>query len=149
MRCTKCGTESTTGRKFCAACGSPLSSRCPKCGAGNAPSSAFCEDCGTALAGNAASAATSSPQAPSTAPQIRITPEEPDASTALEGERKTVTALFADIKGSMELMEDLDPEEARAIVDPALRLMIEAVHRYDGYIVQSTGQPELIRADGV
>jgi class 3 adenylate cyclase len=50
-----------------------------------------------------------------------------------------VTALFADIKGSMELMEDLDPEEARAIVDPALRLMIDAVHRYDGYIVQSTG----------
>jgi class 3 adenylate cyclase/tetratricopeptide (TPR) repeat protein len=56
-----------------------------------------------------------------------------------DGERKTVTALFADIKGSMELMEDLDPEEARAIVDPALKLMIDAVHRYDGYIVQSTG----------
>jgi len=56
-----------------------------------------------------------------------------------EGERKTVTALFADIKGSMDLIEDLDPEEARAIVDPALTLMIDAVHRYDGYIVQSTG----------
>jgi class 3 adenylate cyclase len=55
------------------------------------------------------------------------------------GERKTVTALFADIKGSMELMEDLDPEEARSIIDPALKLMIDAVHRYDGYIVQSTG----------
>jgi predicted ATPase len=50
-----------------------------------------------------------------------------------------VTALFADIKGSTELMEDLDPEEARAIVDPAFKLMIDAVHRYDGYIVQSTG----------
>jgi class 3 adenylate cyclase len=49
------------------------------------------------------------------------------------------TALFADIKGSMELMEDLDPEEARAIIDPALKLMMEAVRRYDGYIVQSTG----------
>ena len=56
-----------------------------------------------------------------------------------EGERKTVTALFADIKGSTELMEDLDPEEARGIIDPALKLMIEAVRRYDGYIVQSTG----------
>ena len=56
-----------------------------------------------------------------------------------EGERKTVTALFADIKGSTELMADLDPEQARAIIDPALRLMIDAVHRYDGYIVQSTG----------
>ena len=57
----------------------------------------------------------------------------------LDGERKTVTALFADIKGSTELMEDLDPEEARAIIDPALKLMIDAVHRYDGYVVQSTG----------
>ena len=56
-----------------------------------------------------------------------------------DGERKTVTALFADIKGSVELMEDLDPEEARAIVDPALKLMIDAVQRYGGYIVQSTG----------
>jgi class 3 adenylate cyclase len=63
----------------------------------------------------------------------------PDASTTLDGERKTVTALFADIKGSTELMEDLDPEEARAIIDPALKLMIDAVHRYDGYVVQSTG----------
>jgi hypothetical protein len=51
--------------------------------------------------------------------------EQPDAST-VDGERKTVTALFADIKGSMELMEDLDPEEARAIVDPALKLMMDA-----------------------
>jgi class 3 adenylate cyclase len=139
MRCTKCGTESTTSRKFCAACGSPLSSRCPKCGAENAPSSAFCEDCGTALAGHAALATTSLPQAESTAPKTRITPEQPDASKAIEGERKTVTALFADIKGSMDLMEDLDPEEARSIVDPAISLMIDAAHRYDGYVVQSTG----------
>jgi len=57
----------------------------------------------------------------------------------LDGERKTVTALFADIKGSTELMEDLDPEDARAIIDPALKLMIDAAHRYDGYVVQSTG----------
>src|SRR5439155_14579394 len=71
--------------------------------------------------------------------EIRIKPDQIDSSSALDGERKTVTALFADIKGSMELMEDLDPEEARAIVDPALKLMIGAVHRYDGYIVQSTG----------
>jgi class 3 adenylate cyclase len=57
----------------------------------------------------------------------------------LEGERKTVTALFADIKGSTELMRDLDPEEACAIVDPVLQLMMEAVHRYGGYVAQSTG----------
>jgi predicted ATPase/class 3 adenylate cyclase len=57
----------------------------------------------------------------------------------IDGERKTVTALFADLKGSTALMEEMDPEEARAIIDPALRIMIEAVKRYDGYVVQSTG----------
>jgi class 3 adenylate cyclase len=64
---------------------------------------------------------------------------EPALSYAPEEERKTVTALFADIKGSMDLMEQLDPEEARALVDPALHLMIASVNRYGGYIVQSTG----------
>jgi len=61
------------------------------------------------------------------------------ARGAPDGERKTVTALFADIKGSMNLIEDLDPEEARHIIDPALKLMMDAVHRYEGYVVQSTG----------
>jgi len=139
MRCAKCGTDTTTGKKFCAACGSPLSSRCPKCGAEHAPSSGFCEDCGTALAGNAGPAATGTPKAASTVPEIRLTPEQPNASATIDGERKTVSALFADIRGSTELEQDLDPEEARAIVDPALKLMIDAVQRYDGYVVQSTG----------
>ncbi len=71
-------------------------------------------------------------------PAVRVRLEH-EAADAAGGERKTVTALFADIKGSMDLMERLDPEEARAIVDPALKLMIDAMHRYDGYIVQSTG----------
>jgi class 3 adenylate cyclase/tetratricopeptide (TPR) repeat protein len=61
------------------------------------------------------------------------------ATETLEGERKTVTMLFADIKGSMDLMEDLDPEEARAIVDPALKLMMEAMQHYGGYVAQQTG----------
>jgi class 3 adenylate cyclase/predicted ATPase len=61
------------------------------------------------------------------------------ARSTSDGERKTITALFADIKNSMILIEDLDPEEARAIVDPALRLMMDAVHRYEGYVAQSTG----------
>ena len=73
---------------------------------------------------------------------IRVTSEQADASTLTDGERKTVTALFADIKGSMELIEDLDPEEARYLVDPALKLMMDAVHRYGGYVAQSTGDED-------
>ena len=54
-------------------------------------------------------------------------------------ERKTVTALFADLKGSTALIEGLDPEEARALIDPALQLMMDAIHRYDGYVAQALG----------
>jgi class 3 adenylate cyclase len=62
-----------------------------------------------------------------------------EAEKVPEGERKLVTALFADIKGSTELMEDLDPEDARRMIDPALKLMMDAINRYGGYIVQSSG----------
>src|SRR5215469_533642 len=133
MRCTKCGAENREGAKFCNDCAAPLAIQCPACGAVNKPSARFCDACATAL-----SARPQEPVQPQPAPAVRFATEDSGAQPP-EGERKTVTALFADIKGSMELMEDLDPEEARAIVDPALKLMIDAVRRYDGYIVQSTG----------
>src|SRR5580700_360151 len=138
MRCTKCGTENAVGKKFCSQCGSGLPSSCPKCGAENTQASRFCGDCGAALVGNAEPVATRSSQIGSIPPNIRVAPENPDA-LATDGERKTVTALFADIKGSTELERDLDPEEARAIIDPALKLMMAAVHSYGGYVAQSTG----------
>jgi class 3 adenylate cyclase len=138
MLCAKCGAENPAGKRFCGDCGAPLANRCGQCGAENPPEKKFCGDCGGLLGtAVAAAVAPSSPQR--SAPNIRVTPEQPDASAVIEGERKTVTALFADIKGSTELMEDLDPKEARAIIDPALKLMIDAAHRYDGYVVQSTG----------
>ncbi|HKN59652.1 MAG TPA: adenylate/guanylate cyclase domain-containing protein [Candidatus Acidoferrales bacterium] len=133
MRCSNCKTENPLGKKFCGDCGAALANLCPKCGADNPAGKRFCGECGTALGAPAAAAsATKSNDSP-----IRVA-ETPGAEN-LEGERKTVTALFADIKGSTELEQDLDPEEARTIVDPALKLMIDAVRRYDGYIVQSTG----------
>jgi class 3 adenylate cyclase/predicted ATPase len=94
----------------------------------------FCQECGTSF-GEAAEA--KKPVGHGTT-DIRISSRPPVGEIA-EGERKTVTALFADIKGSMELIEDLDPEEARRLVDPALKLMMDAVHRYQGYVAQSTG----------
>jgi class 3 adenylate cyclase len=138
MRCTKCGTDSRTGRKFCANCGSALAICCPKCSAENEASSRFCEDCGAPLAPALPDAGVETAPRPHDEIRVAVTVND-SADTAFDGERKTVTALFADIKGSMELIEDLDSEEARAIVDPALKLMIDAVRRYDGYVVQSTG----------
>ena len=129
MRCTKCGTEGTLGRKFCKECGSPLSNQCAKCGADNSPSAKFCEDCGAGWGAPTVAAKKSDE------PQIRVA--DTPASETLDGERKIISALFADIKGSTALMEEMDPEEARAIIDPALRIMIEAVKRYDGYSLPS------------
>jgi class 3 adenylate cyclase/tetratricopeptide (TPR) repeat protein len=139
MRCSKCATENRDGRKFCAECGAPLNARCTSCGAENEPAEKFCGECGVALAGKAQAVSSKPPATNSAAPEIHVAPTRTDSSDIPEGERKTVTALFADIKGSMELIEDLDPEEARRLVDPALKLMSEATHRYEGYVVQSTG----------
>src|SRR5262249_9349387 len=105
---------------------------CPACKAAVSRGARFCKQCGTAIESAAPASAKKSNDGP-----IRVA--DASASENLDGERKTVTALFADIKGSMDLIEDLDPEEARAIVDPALKLMIEAVHHYGGYVSQSTG----------
>ena len=68
-----------------------------------------------------------------------VSPSDMEARGTPDGERKTITALFADVKGSTALIEDLDPEDARAIIDPALAFMMEAVHRYEGYVAQSLG----------
>jgi class 3 adenylate cyclase/tetratricopeptide (TPR) repeat protein/ribosomal protein L40E len=138
MRCSKCGTNNPSTNSFCARCGNALTKLCARCKAENPPTSDFCGKCGAPLTIGVSTAVVASSTTES-ASGVRIAPEQPDASPTIDGERKTVTALFADIKGSMDLMEDIDPEEARAIVDPALKLMMDAAHRYDGYIVQSTG----------
>src|SRR5713226_4049828 len=137
MRCTKCGAENPAGKRFCGDCGAALVNRCARCSAENPPEKRFCGDCGSAL-GTDVVAEGGKQSAAGADGGVRIASESQTPET-IDGERKTVTALFADIKGSTELMEDIDPEEARAIVDPALKLMMDAVHRYDGYIVQSTG----------
>ena len=139
MRCSSCDFENAAGKKFCIRCGAALRSRCPKCGSENSPEASFCGDCGAVLVDTVPPNAPSASVAKPTGLGIRVTAEQTNASVATDGERKTVTALFADIKGSTEMMRDLDPEEARAIVDPVLKLMMEAVHRYGGYIAQSLG----------
>jgi class 3 adenylate cyclase len=137
MNCPACGQDNPEGASFCNQCAKPLPMRCLECGTSNPVGSNFCNGCAAPLTAVRKSSTTTATEQSNF--KIQIKPEQIDPSSALDGERKTVTALFADIKGSMELMEDLDPEEARAIVDPALKLMIDAVHRYGGYIVQSTG----------
>src|SRR5712692_8609234 len=136
MRCAKCGAENPVGLKFCNECAAPFGRRCGKCGFENAPTSKFCGECASPL--NVPEGSDRSPAVVVSTPAVRVAAEQAEASS-IEGERKIITALFADIKGATELMEELDPEKARALIDPALKLMIEAVRRYEGYVVQSTG----------
>jgi class 3 adenylate cyclase len=109
--------------------------RCSQCGAENRANARFCDACGLVLAGRSFGSA--SPRGTGTVDaQINLQTIGPELP---QGEPQTVTVLFADLKGSTELMEALDPEEARTIVDPALRIMVDAVTRYEGHVVQSTG----------
>jgi predicted ATPase/class 3 adenylate cyclase len=132
MRCPKCQAENREGRRFCAECGASLSLPCPFCGFSNEPSEKFCGGCGQPLA---------SPQQVATkfsSPEV-YTPKHLaekilTSKSALEGERKQVTVLFGDMKGSMELLADRDPEEARKLFDAVIEHMMEAVHRYEGTV---------------
>jgi uncharacterized membrane protein YvbJ len=105
MKCAKCGAENRQGAKFCNECAAPIEASCPKCGSRNKPGAKFCDECGTSLGASAAA----SPKRPNDR-SVRKT-EGASASENIEGERKTVTMLFGDIKGSMELIEDLDPRK--------------------------------------
>ena len=140
MRCRDCNSENAQATKFCGNCGAPLRNLCEGCGFENPSEFAFCGRCGSAL--RTLARETRDNEVPTlSAPRALLAGRTRPSVTsgATEGERKTLTALFADIKGSTELLRDLDPEMARAIIDPVLHLMIVAVHRYDGYVAQSTG----------
>jgi class 3 adenylate cyclase/tetratricopeptide (TPR) repeat protein len=143
MRCPHCQHENREGARFCAACGRSVAPKCPACGSQSPPGAAFCDQCGLTLTGTT-TAASPPPLVPRAQTPQAYTPTHLaekilTSRAALEGERKQVTVLFADLKGSTELIEGLDPEEARQLLDPALHVMMGAVHRYEGTVNQVLG----------
>jgi class 3 adenylate cyclase/tetratricopeptide (TPR) repeat protein len=135
MRCSRCLTENHEGLRFCEECGTRLTAICPSCSAEITPSKRFCGFCGTALAASRENRFTS----PESYTPPHLVEKIITSKAALEGERKQVTVLFADLKGSMELLANRDPEDAREILDPVLEMMMEAVHKYDGTVNQVMG----------
>jgi class 3 adenylate cyclase len=137
MTCPRCQQDNPTHARFCLGCGARLSLACGACGAELPGGARFCLQCGQAVAGSPAAPVRS--PAPATYTPKHLAEKILTSKTALEGERKQVTVLFADLKGSMELLADRDPEEARKLLDPVLERMMEAVHHYEGTVNQVMG----------
>jgi class 3 adenylate cyclase/tetratricopeptide (TPR) repeat protein len=136
MNCPRCQHDNPAGVKFCGECGSRLESVCAACGAANPPGNKFCGQCGAALVEALISTKFAAPE---TYTPKHLAEKILTSKSALEGERKQVTVLFADMKGSMELLVDRDPEEAHKLLDPVIEHMMEAVHRYEGTVNQVMG----------
>ena len=140
MNCSRCQAENREGARFCRECGATFGAVCPSCGAKVEVGGKFCDDCGAPLV---------TAPVPGSKPSRFASPESYTpkhlvekiltSRAALERERKQVTVLFADLKGSMELLADRDPEDARKLLDPVLEYMMEAVHRYEGTVNQVMG----------
>ncbi len=140
MKCQECQFDSPEAARFCIQCGLPLDLRCPKCGVTTPARGKFCMACGHSLA------ETGKPQPPPldySAPQTYTPKHLADniltTRFALEGERKLVTVLFADVAHFTSLSEKLDPEEVHQILDGCFQILMAEIHRFEGTINQFTG----------
>jgi class 3 adenylate cyclase len=136
MKCSGCGHENRDAAKFCEECATALGRKCTRCGADLRPIAKFCGECAAPVTGT-------SPPPRSTDPRS-YTPKHLaekilTSRSALEGERKQVTVLFADVKGSMELAEQVDLEEWHKIMDRFFAILAEDVHRFERTNNQYTG----------
>src|SRR5215468_4740323 len=141
MICQQCRLENSSDAIFCDQCGARLEAACPKCGEPNRQGAKFCRNCGQLINLTAATAPAMVAGVPP--PETYVPKHLAEKILAsrqfLEGERKEVTVLFADIRGSTRLLEGLDPEEGQKLIDPVLRVMMDAVHRYEGTVNQVLG----------
>ena len=139
MRCQRCEYESPASAKFCENCGAPMARACAHCGAELSPAARFCAQCGRPVAVAPSARAPEAPRAPQHYTPKHLAERILTSKSALEGESKQVTVLFVDVVESSRLAERLDPEDLHALMDRALRLMAEEVHRYEGTVNQFLG----------
>jgi class 3 adenylate cyclase/tetratricopeptide (TPR) repeat protein len=140
--CDACGHTNRAAAKFCSGCGASLATTvtCPSCGAEHPAGERFCDECGAPLeeAGPRPEDAAAGPQA-----EVRIPDHLSELirrqGSALSGERKQVTVLFADVMSSMDLAERVDAERWRQIMDRLFQILADAVHRFEGTVDKFTG----------
>jgi class 3 adenylate cyclase len=138
MKCLKCQFENREGAKFCGNCRAKLSQVCPHCESENPPENKFCDECGYDLSKPPEGRPLdySSPQ--SYTPKF-LAEKILTTRSAMEGERKLVTVLFADVANFTTLSEKLDPEEVHTIMDGCFKILMDEIHKYEGTINQFTG----------
>jgi class 3 adenylate cyclase/tetratricopeptide (TPR) repeat protein len=139
MTCPKCSAENLSDSSFCSECGAKIEVSCPACGVGNLPGAKFCRKCGERQGASERPSATRVSLEPRSYTPKHLAEKILTSRSALEGERKQVTVLFADVKGSMDLAEQVDPEEWHKIMDRFFAILSEGVHRFEGTINQYTG----------
>jgi class 3 adenylate cyclase/tetratricopeptide (TPR) repeat protein len=148
VNCSGCGHENRDSAKFCEECATPLLRSCASCGTELRPGARFCDECAHPVGSPAPKPATDASRLRASAGPERspldYTPKHLAerilrSKSALEGERKQVTVMFADVPRSMELAEELDPEAWHAVLDRFFQLLAEGVHRFEGTINQYTG----------
>src|SRR5262245_24459415 len=137
MKCPRCQQDNPSHARFCLSCGAHLALACGSCGTELPEGARFCFQCGQPVAAGPVDSVRS--PAPQSYTPKHLADKILTSKSALEGERKQITVLFADLKGSMELLADRDPEEARKILDPVLERMMAAVHHYEGTVNQVMG----------
>jgi class 3 adenylate cyclase/tetratricopeptide (TPR) repeat protein len=138
MQCPRCDVENREDRKFCSACGQELPVPCPRCAFANDPRDRYCGGCGHALEASPV-AADLGRSAPRSYTPRHLAEKILTSRSALEGERKQVTVLFADVSGFTALSERLDPEEMHALMRRVFDVMLAEVHRYEGTVNQFLG----------
>ncbi|MDA2919695.1 tetratricopeptide repeat protein [Desulfobacterota bacterium AH_259_B03_O07] len=140
MTCPKCHNENPEVAKFCGECGTKLEIKCQSCGKGNPPGNKFCHECGDKIS-EAILKDIKPPQL--NEPQAYIPQNLKDkileTRSSIEGERKLVTVLFADVKGSTSIGEHLDPEELRTIIEKSYEISMKEIHRFEGTVNQFLG----------
>jgi class 3 adenylate cyclase len=138
MKCPGCEFENREGAKFCLQCGEKLELRCPECGKVLPPQAKFCDECGHSFLEPAEVSPIDYFQPQSYTPKF-LADRILTSRSAIEGERKLVTVLFADVAHYTAISEKLDPEEVHQIMDGCFKILMDEIHRYEGTINQFTG----------
>ena len=138
MKCIKCDSDNREGAKFCEQCGTRLVRKCPDCGAEVSPTARFCAECGHDIAEPKEAPPIDYSQPQTYTPKF-LADKILTTRSSIEGERKLVTVLFADVANFTSMSEKLDPEEVHEIMDGCYQLLMDEIHRYEGTIDKFTG----------